>query len=219
MSFGSLAAWGLHRRRAVGPAPVAGALWRGFGVVLQGRSLCLPRCRTGPTVGRGGAGAVPPCLPSAWPGAGRGRPLVTAVTGLPVRFYWGAAAVRGGCRALFGLRRVPPRRCEAMPCRSCSSGGSPVMAGSTPVRSSVGDLAPGSSFRSRTRRACSLSDRGLGVRSASESEALVPIQRMPRGLRFGTKAEVSGGEPRSRPLALPQAVAPDRALRASVVAP
>jgi hypothetical protein len=59
--------------------------------------------------------AVPPRLPPCAPGEDVPRPLVRAVTGLPVRFYW-----------------APPWWG-----RGCSSGGSPVMAGSVPVGVSV----------------------------------------------------------------------------------
>ncbi|AJO55621.1 hypothetical protein BF96_05075 [Micrococcus luteus] len=87
-------------------------------------------------------------MPASGGPRGAGR-LMTAVTGLPVRFYWGRAAR--------------------------SSGGSPVMAGSTPVPASVVDDAPargrGAGARQRAVRTAADASPSSSTCTASRPEA------------------------------------------------
>ena len=150
------AALDLREARGGGGAAVRGGGGEGVhgGPLRPGRRF---RARTpeGPTL-RPAADAVPPCLPASGGPRGAGR-LMTAVTGLPVRFYWGRAAR--------------------------SSGGSPVMAGSTPVPASVVDDAPA---------------RGRGPERIRGRCARPPTRRRraPRGRRPGPRPR--GGAPRPR---------------------
>lgn len=201
MSFASLAAWGLRRGSGAGPSRGrAGGRGRG---ALQGRSRCRGALRRGRGRGRGGRGTT---LLAVRPGCGawRGRPLMTAVTGLPVRVYWGLPK-----RWRVGVLRGTPT--GGARCLPCSSGGSPVMAGSTPVRSSVGDAAvepalvavpvrsvsvPVRPIRSRGHLARSGSDRRLWGRRDSHPGAARSIRNRHRQARTGSDRLHWDGLPR-----------------------